>query len=328
MSQPNIKEQIVAGPLAGVSIGYRNLDYIADRVFPIIDGADPRAKITKYQRGAWFRDEAGIRAAGTRAKRGSFPVTSVSIATDEYAFAAEVTDEDRRFSKSQNAPALQPDQDAIELCADKVDLAKERRVAALITGTTWVDGNAGGEDAEGLWAPPGNTNTFIADINKAKKAIKAAIGIPPNCLAIDYATYLALCECEAVLDKIKYTQRGVLTKELLAGVLDLDEVLVGSAVYSSAKETKAGADFTAVDIWTVNAGKGLGFLYYRPRRVGLKTQSAGMQVRIAYEEGGPRRTSKWREAAEHQDVYEVAEETDIVLVDAYAGYLFADTSAT
>jgi hypothetical protein len=36
----------------------------------------------------------------------------------------------------------------------------------------------------------------------------------------------------------------------------------------------------------------------------------------------------WREAAEHQDVYEVAEETDIVQVSPYAGYLWKDTYAT
>jgi len=328
MPQPSIKEQIVAGPLANVSIAYRNIDYIADRVFPVLDGADPRAKITKYQRGAWFRDEAGIRAPGTRARRGGYPLTSVSIATDEYAFAKEVTDEDRRFAKAQGAPVVQPDQDAIEFATDKVDLKKERRVAGLVTDTTWVDGNSGGADAEGLWAPPGDTNTFLADMTTGKKAIKSAIGRPPNKLVIDYATYLSLKECAAILDKIKYTQRGVLTKELLAAMLDLDEVLVGSAIYSSAEETAAGTDFTAVDIWTVTAAKGMGFLYYAPPRTGLKIQCAGMQVRIAYETGGPRRTSMWREGAEHQDVYEVAEETDIALVDLNAGYLFADTYAS
>ena len=328
MAQPNVKEQIVAGPLANVSIGYKNAEYIADEVFPILDGADPRAKITKYQRGAWFRDEAGIRAPGTEARRGGYPLTTVSIATEEYAFAKEVTDEDRRFSRSQGAPALQPEMDAIEFATDKVDLKKERRVAAAITGQTWVDGNSGGADAEGLWSPSGSTNTFLADMITGKKAIKSAIGRMPNRLLIDIATYLSLCECDDILDKIKYTQRGVLTKELLAAMLDLEKVSVGSAIYSSAEETAAGTDFTAVDIWTVNAGKGMGFLYYAPPRTGLKVQCAGMQVRIAYENGGARRTSMWREAAKHQDVYEVAEETDIVVCDAYAGYLWSDTYAT
>jgi hypothetical protein len=216
----------------------------------------------------------------------------------------------------------------VEFATDKVDLKKERRVSALVTATTWVDGNSGGEDAEGLWSPAGATNTFLPDIATGQKAIKAATGLVPNCLLLDYNTYMALKECEAILDKIKYTQRGVLTKELLAAILDLDEVMVGSAIYSDAEETAAGDDFSAVDIWTVNAGKGLGFLFYRARKMGLKVMTAGVQARIAYEGGGPRRISTWREAAEHQDVYEVAEETDIAVVASEAGYLWADTYAT
>ena len=83
MAQPDVKSEIIAGPLQGVSVAYRNKEYIADRVFPILDGADPKAKITKYLKGAWFRDEAGIRAAGTRAKRGGYPLSKVSVSTDE-----------------------------------------------------------------------------------------------------------------------------------------------------------------------------------------------------------------------------------------------------
>jgi len=328
MPQPNIKESIIAGPLAGVSVQYRNKDYIADRVFPILDGADPKAKITKYLKGAWFRDEAGIRAAGTRAKRGGYPLTTVSVATDEYAFAKEVTDEDVRFATAQGAPVVQPKQDAIEFCSDKIDLKKEIRVASLIKETTWVDGNSGGEDAAGLWSPAGSTNTFLADIVTGRKAIQAATGLDPNCLVIDYATFLALKECDAITEKIKYTQRGVFGAALLAALLEIDEVLVGKAIYSSAKETKAGTDFTAAKMWEVNAGKGMGFLYHRAPRLGLKTATAGVQVRIAYEGGGPRRVSTWREAAEHQDVYECAEETDIVVVGSDLGYLWKDTYVT
>jgi len=325
---PNVKETIVAGPLQNVSIAFRNEEYIADRVFPILDGADPKAKITIYQKGDWFRDEASIRAAGTRARRGGYKLEDVSFSTKEYAFAKEVTDEDRRFSRLKSSPPLQPDQDAIEYAADKVDIKKEIRTGELITGGTWADGNVGGEDAEGLWSPAGATNTFLADIVKARKATKLKTGKTPNVLLLDEATYLALKECEAILDKIKYTQRAVYGTELLAALLELEEVLVGKAIKNTAKETKAGTEFTGVNIWEVNAGKGMGFLFYRPKKLGLKTATAGLQVRLAYEDGQARRVTTWREPAEHQDVYEVAEETDIVLVHADLGYLFKDTYAT
>jgi hypothetical protein len=327
MAQPDVRATVVAGPLANVSVAYKNKNYIGDRVFPIIDKVPPRALISVYNKGAWFRDEAGVRGPGARANRGGFPTSTVTVAPVEYAFAKEVTDEDRVAARTQGAMPMQPEQDSVEFAADKIDLRKERLVRDLIVGTTWADGNVGGEDAEGLWAPSGS-NTFLADIRKATKAIHAASGVRPTKLALDLGTFLGLKEEATVLDKIKYTERGVLTVDLLAALLELDEVLVGDAVYSSAKENKAGSDFTAVNVWDTTATKGLGFLFFAPPRPGLKTPSAGYQARCAYDDGLARRTTMWREPAEHQDVYEVAEQTHIVAVGAGLGYLFKDTLLT
>lgn len=326
MPQQDVKDLIVAGPLSDVSIAYKNGEYIADRVFPIIDKVSPRAKIARFLKGAHFRDEAGIRGAGSRAPRGSYVLDMVSLNTKEYAFASEVTDEDRKFANAAGAPPLSPDQDAIEFAADKVDLKKEIRVAALVLTGTW-SGVTAGEDAEGLWAA-GAGNTFIADIRGAVETIRANTGKKPNKLLLDHGTYNSLKEESTILEKIKYTERGVLTKELLAALLELDEVLIGEAIKSTAKETKAGTDFVASNIWEKNAGKGMGFLYYAPPAPGRKTPSAGYQARVAYEDGKARRTTSWREPAEHQDVYEVAEETDILQTGTDLGYLWVDTLKT
>ncbi|GAB62656.1 MAG: hypothetical protein DWB56_14875 [Candidatus Jettenia sp.] len=325
---PNVRELIVAGPLANVSIAYRNKSYIGDRVFPVIPNVSPKAKIARYQKGAWFRDEAVIRGPGSRAGRGGYPVDYLSISTVEYAFAKEVTDEDRRFSgnPAMGEPPLKPDQDAIEFCSEKIDLKKERIIASKILTTTW-SGVSGGEDAGGLWAA-GSGNTFLADVRARVETIRSNTGLKPNVLMMDFGTYNSLKEEATVLDKIKYTERGVLTKELLAAILELDEVIIGEAIYSTAKEKKDGTDFTASNIWEKNAGKGAGFLFHRPSAPGLKTPSAGYQARVNYENGQPRRTTTWRENAEHQDVYEVAEECDIVVTGADLGFLWVDTLLT
>ncbi|MBN2188374.1 MAG: hypothetical protein JW699_02885, partial [Chitinispirillaceae bacterium] len=267
MPQPDIRSQVVAGPLQNVSVAYRNRNYIADRVFPIIERVGPKAKITLYPKGAWFRDEAGIRAAGTRSKRGGYPLGSVAVALNEYSFAKEVTDEDRRDATAAGAPPVQPEQDAVEFAADKIDIRKERIVRDLIAAQVWADGNSGGEDADGKWAA-GTGNTFLADIRNGVASIHAKTGVKPNRLQLDLGTFLSLKEESTVLDKIKYVQRGVLTADLLAALLELDEVLVGDSVYSSAKEKKDGTDFTAVKIWEINATKGMGFLFYTPPRPG------------------------------------------------------------
>ena len=326
MGQPNTREMLVAGPLANVSVAYRNKSYIADRVFPIIDGVDPKAKIARYLKGAWFRDEAGIRGPGGRAPRGGYPTDYLDINTKEYSFAREVTDEDRRISASKFAPPMQPDQDAIEFATDKIDLRKERRVASLILNGTWS--GVAGEDAAGLWAPNDATNTFIVDVETRIETIRAATGLRPNVLLLSANTLSAIKQLSAVLDRIKYTERGIVSAPLIAALFDLEECLIGDAIYSKAAEKADGSDFTAANVWEKNATKGSAFLFYRPARPGLKTPSAGLQCRTNYEGGMARRTTTWREAAEHQDVYEVAEETDIVQTGSDLGFLWTDTILT
>jgi hypothetical protein len=323
MAQPSTRDLLVSGPLANVSIQYRNRSYIGDRVFPILDGVSPKAKIARYLKGAWFSDEAQIRGPGGRAARGGYPIDFLDIATKEYAIAKEVTDEDRRFSTLPLAPPLRPDQDALEWCADKIDLSKERRIASMVIAGTWS--GVAGEDAEGLWAPAGNTNTFITDVEARIETIRGNTGLRPNVLVLSANTLTYIKQCDAVLDRIKYTERGIVSAPLLAALFDLDEVLIGDAIYSSAKETKAGAEWTSKNVWEKTATKGSAFLFYRPSSPGLKTASAGYQARVHYENGQARRTTSWREAAEHQDVYEVAEETDIVQTGSDLGFLWYDT---
>ena len=328
MPQPG-QEIIIAGPLQNVSIAYRNRLYIADRVFKLIDNIPPEAKIAKYLKGAWFRDEAQMRGPGGEAMRGGFPIGWIDLFLKEFSFAKEVTDEDREIAAAQGAAPLQPDQDAVEFAQDRVLLKREVRLSTLIKATVWSGIAAGGTDAAGAWAA-GTGNSFLTDIKTKKALIQSNTGLEPNVLLIDNGTYTSLTEESTILDKIKYTQKGVLTSELLAAILDLDEVIVAGAVKSTANETKAGTDFTAARIWEVNTGKGMGFLFYRPPAPGLKVPAAGYMARGGAGNGfkNGMRLTTWREASRHQDVYEAAEKSDIVVSGADLGYMWKDTLLT
>jgi hypothetical protein len=328
MPQPG-QEIIIAGPLKNVSIAYRNRLYVADSVFPLIPNVPLEAKMARYLKGAWFRDEAMMRGPGGEAGRGGYPVDYLDIILKEFAYAKEVTDEDRQIAAQQNAAPLQPDQDAVEFATDKINLKREVRVANLVKLGVWSSIAAGGTDAGGAWAA-GAGNTFLADVKAKKALIQKNTGFNPNALLIDNGTYMSLTEEATVLDKIKYTQKGVLTKELLAAILDLDEVIVAGAVISTAVEKKAGTDFTAALIWEVNAGKGMGFLFYRPPAPGLKMPSAGYIARGGDTQGfsAGMRLTTWREASRHQDVYEAAEKLDIVATGLDLGYMWKDTLLT
>lgn len=324
MPQPDVRSTIVRGPLQNASISYRNMEYIADRVAPILDNVSPRTKITKYNKGAWFRDEAGIRAPGSRAPRGGYGITFVNITTNEYSFAKEVNDKDRRDAKFSNSPPLQLDQEAIEFATDKIDLNKEIRLANLILNdTTW---SGGSEDAEGGWAASGS-NTFLTDVRARIKTIHSSTGIRPNSLVIDFGTWNSLLEESTLLDKIKHTQTGVVTQDLVASFLGLERLLIGSAVKNTAKEAADGTDATMRYVWEKNSGKGSAFLFYAPMRPGLRKPSALYQARTPIN-GSAREIRRYREEAERQDVYEVNEETDMIATATDLGFLWTDTLTT
>ena len=325
MAQP-INKTGVPPVLQNVSVAYRNPLYVADRVFRVINNCPPEAKMARYLKGSWMRDEAQMRGPGSEAVRGGYVVDYLDVIPKEYAFAKEVSDEDREVVGALGGPPLQPDVDAIAFATDKLMLKREVLCAALIKATIWSSIAATGEDAAGLWAPAGATNTMLLDVKTRKETIRAATGITPNVLLIDAATYASLTECDAVLDKIKYTQKGVLTADLLAAILDLEEVIVAGAMTSSAKETKAGTDFTAAPIWSVTTTKGMGFLFYRPPAAGLKTPAAGYIARSGLFPEGIRVTT-WREDSKHQDVYEAGEKIHIVATGLDLGFMWQDTNA-
>ena len=326
MGQP-LNKTGVPPILQNVSVQYRNPIYVADRIFPIIENCPPEAKIARYLKGAWFRDEAQMRGPGGDAARGGYPVDFIDVIPKEFAFAKEVTDEDREVAGAQGGPPLQPDIDAIAFATDKILMKREILVAAIIKATIWSTIAASGEDAEGLWLPPGATNTFLADVEARKTTIQSATGLMPNCLMMDAVTWAGVKGCDAVLDRIKYTQRGIIGPDLVASILDLNEVIVAPAVYSSAKELKTGLDFTAVQIWCNTATKGMAFLFYKPPTVGLKQPSAGYIARSGLFPGGVRVTT-WREDSRHQDVYEAAEKIHPVAAGLDLGFMWKDTALT
>lgn len=328
--EPDIRSLIVRGPLARVSERLKNVNYIADMVFPIMDNVPVKAKYTKYRAEDWFRDEAGIRAPGTDAPRSGFNIDFVDINPKQFAHASVITQEEIQAQAQDGAPPTNLVQDAIEFSTDKIDLKKEKRVAALILADTdWNGAGTGGEDAAGLWTATSG-NTFLVDIRTRIKTIQSKTGFTPNHLILDLETMLKLKEVADITDKIKFTQRSIVTPDLLASLLELQKVLVGRAVENTANEKDPAltATFTAKAIWEVNADKGSAFLFYRPPSLGLKTPTAGAQFRVKQSNGQGRITRFFREESPDLTVYETREETDIVAINSNLGFLWKDTHTT
>jgi hypothetical protein len=334
---PTAKSIVTAAALRNVSIYFSSPEFVADQVFPIMNINDPTAKITKYLESDFFRNDAGPRGEGSQARRGSFKTTEVTYNCIEYAFASPVTDELRRNSAKLSAQPLLPDQDAVELCKRKVMMNREGKLFSLVTGSTWADGTSGGTDMAGGWNASASVNTFISSIDTAKLTL-ASRGIVGGGdmeirLIMDDLTFAQIKEISRVRDQFKYTSAESITPDMIARMLDIDKVIVTKAVHNTAKETKAGTEFTSVRFFDSagTSAHGVAFLYAYPKSIKPRMLCAGLMTRDKFdasEGGGFERVMKWREAGNHQDVYEVAENRDEIQIAATAGYLFKDTITT
>jgi len=329
MALPSVLQVQVPIALQNLTIQYKPHYLIGEQVFPIVPVPAPETKVLKYAKANMFRLETGelARAEGSLTKRGNYNISTQTITPKQISYEMPVTDELLDISSMPGQMPLQPLIDAVQHIVTKIDNYKEKLIADTIFGATWADGAAGGvapSGGTGFWAKTDATNTMLLDIYNAKQTILNASGVLPNVLVIDHATYIATQNNSVIMDKIKYSQRGVTTAELLAELFQLDEVIVGRAIYTSQKETKAPAPaaFVGTPIWN-SAGSGRAFLYHRAAP-GLRTVSAGFQFRLPYM-GSMRFIRGYRDEQVRSTVYQITENVEIAPVCLDVGYVWKQT---
>lgn len=296
--------------LSGLSVAYRNGIYVAPVIAPQISSQYDGGKYAVYSQAEWFRNEAAKRAAGTRAKRGEYGISFDTFFCEEIAFAREVPDEVR-----QNAmDPIRPDQDATEFATDKVMLAKEVRVATkLLLTTNWATGHNATLAGAQQWDDYTGSDP-VSDIENAIDTMHGKTGLRANTMVIGYPVWRALKHHPDIVDRIKYSQRGIVTTELLQELVDMERIIVGKALVTASNEGVAAGSEVYTYIW----GKDV-WIGYVAKNPGIMAPSAMYQF-----VSGPRGVRAWREEPEHQDVREAFEKCDEKIVSNLLGYVIKE----
>ena len=139
------------------------------------------------------------------------------------------------------------------------------RTTVWDTDLTGVSGAPGAGEFQ-QWNESGSTP--IEDISAQMIAVKEATGFMPNTLVLAPAVWNVLKNHAQFTDRIKFTQLGIVSVDLIAAVLDLERVLVGWAIQNTAIE---GA--TETNSFILSAQSAL--LVYSAPSPGLLTPSGG-----------------------------------------------------
>jgi len=294
--------------LSNILISYANEEYIADKIFPVIPVKKRSDKYFIFDKGAWFRDEAGLRAPGTIGPQGGFSLTSDSYECKQYSFTTYVEDEVRENADNP----LKPDQDAAEYAMDKILLKRERIVADLVFNTnSWTSSKTLSGTSQ--WSDYANSDP-IGDIEEAKETIRRLIGRYPNTMVLGAAVWSKLKQHPDLLGRFKNVERGILTLDHLKDLFEIERIFVGKAVYNTAAEGKTD---NLVDIW----GKGCWIGYVAPQP-GLKKPSAGYIFQLS-----DIVVERWREAPQKRDAFRVIAYFDAKVTSADSGYYIASAVA-
>ncbi|MEM7820241.1 MAG: major capsid protein, partial [Candidatus Aenigmatarchaeota archaeon] len=260
--------------LTQISVAYMQSvrEYRAADIFPIVPVAKFSDKYFKYRKEDWFRAAAARRAPSTESAGGGYVLTTDSYSADLWSWHKDVDD----FVRQNADTPLDPDREAAELVTRVLLLTREKEwINTFFTTGVWT----GQPDQTGVDASPGanqflrwnNANsTPVADIRKAKVAIKKTTGYAPNVLVLQEEVFWAVRDHPDFIDRVKYTQRALPadldSADLMAAFFGVDRVVVLGAVEATGAEGAATMGFAA--------GKHALLCYAAPRP-GLMQPSAG-----------------------------------------------------
>ena len=287
MPNPTRSDVHVNQPLTQVSIAYlqNETKFIAAQCFPSLSVPKQSDLYFQYSQADFMRAEAAIRAPGTESKGAGYDLTTASYSAAVFALHKDVADQIR-----QNADApLNMDADATKFLTQQMLIKRDLDWSTnFFAGGSWTGSTTAGNITPGTkWDASGATP--IEDIEAQADSVEAKTGFRANCLVLGVDAYNALKNSADVVDRIRYTQTGVVSEDLLASLLGMKKVMVARGVYNSALE---GAAASVGRIYTGDTA----LLLYVPDSPSLMTPSAGYTFNWQYAGAGGdgQRVSRFR----------------------------------
>jgi len=291
--------------LSNVSIGYKNAEHVAQFLMPFLSSQKRGGKVVKFGKEA-FKLYNTIRAMRAKSQRMNWSkIPSITLQLEDHTM--EDVFDDEELTEQSSPIDLQTK--AVNNTNDIIQLDREVSVANLAQDlATYPTGNKVTLSGTSQWSNPASTPK--ADIIAAREAIRSKIGRYPNTLLLGPITFTQLSEHADMVDKIKYSERGIVTPEIMAAVLDVDRVVVGKSVYANAAD-----DF--VDVWGKHA-----ILAFVPESPARDMPAFGYTARLA----GKPMVMTYREEPKLNVVYN-EDVWQVLVTTAEAGYLIQDAVA-
>lgn len=292
---------------------YRNDNYVAERILPVLTVKEKTGKFAKYGKENLrvYTDQI-FRAPGTRAVNVDYSVSQGDYSCRERSLEKLVPDE---FKDNTDDP-YDPMRDAVEVLLDNIWGNQENALATSMSDTAILTQNTtlSGTDQ---WSDFANSDPF-GDIDDAIETVRQATAIRPNLIVLSRSVWITFKKHPDVREQMKYTSGGQLSdgafESFLKDFFRLDEVLIADAVKNTSDEGQADS---LTDIW----GNHVWLIYRNPRPTLMKA-TFGMTLADV-----PRQTDTYREEPKKSDVVRVRYSFDQNLMDVNLAFFIKDAVA-
>jgi hypothetical protein len=270
--EPQPREVAVDRILTNVSIAYAQAatGFVASAVFPPVPVEQQSGSYDVFPRGAFLRDEVKPRPLG-----GELELASSGKPTPQPYFCVEQgladTIDYRQYANVRGRFDLQ--RQTIEGLTQKLLVRQDREwVSTYFKTDVWSQNYTGATSVTDPDTQALRLDEAAADpvktFRKYKRDMELRTGVTLNVAVMGTDVYDTLLDNTDIIERIKYTQTGVIEEELLATMLGLDRIVIPAAVYNMAEEGLPD------DIRRIASPKDMLLAHAAPRP-GLRTPSAG-----------------------------------------------------
>lgn len=282
---------------------------IGTKLLPIYPVKKEIDKYYEWAKADWLRNEVEKIAAGDPAPRQGFGLSSESYDCEEYGLGTDLPERVKNNADS----VLRMQFNKTAWVTDQVLKNREILIAAnIFSAAIWTNTST----PTHTWDDETNSNP-ITDLFTAINSVEDnAAGIYPNKGAMGVEVWRKLQVHPQVI-RCLYGEGSntatIVTPQLLAKFLGLDEILIGRGVKETAAE---GATSSEAKIW----GKHCWVGYVAPRAT-MDMPTAGWTFQVNF------RIKSWFEQHTGNDVFEAREIIDVKQVANDCGYLLASVVA-
>lgn len=277
MPAPTQADLHVNQPLTNVSVAYLQSAnaYIADKVFPKVPVKKQSDLYWKYSKSDWRRTDVQLRAPATESPGVGWKYQTDQYFAHVYAVHKDLDDQIRANADSN----FNLESDATKFITNQMLLKRDLDWnAKFFTSGVWDTTKTGVSATPGAneflqWNdassdPIGDVASWIIDFRKET-------GFAPNVMILGAHVMAELKQHPDIIDRIKYTQKGIVTEDLIATLFDVDKLYTSYATQATVAEMNdAKAQDAAATYDFIAPSKGA-LMLYTPSSPSLQTPAAG-----------------------------------------------------